>query len=303
MTVLTAPGSKRRKKRGFNATALIFISPTLALLLVFVAYPFVRSIWLSLTQTSLLGGTTGWAGIANFTTLFSDSNLSTYVRNSVVWTAGGVSLQLIFGTIGALLLNQRFRLRGVVRGLAMIPWATPSVLVALIWLWLLDPNHGLINAVLLKTGVIHAPIAWFGSPDTALPALIVVDAWQGVPFFAVMILAALQAVPEDLKESARTDGCGPLRVFWNVTVPSILPTVLITLMLRIIWTSNYIDLAYVLTGGGPGISSTTFPLQSYLTAYKQGDLGSGAAYAVVQAAVLAILVVIYIRLTQRHEAR
>lgn len=302
MTALVTPGSKRRKRK-FNATTLIFLSPTLALLLVFVAYPFVRSVWLSLTQTSLLGGTTGWAGIANFTALFGDPNLGVYVGNTVVWTVGGVGLQLIFGMIGALLLNQRFRLRGAVRGLAMIPWATPSVLVALIWLWLLDPNHGLINAVLMNTGIIHSPIAWFGSQATALPTLIVVDAWQGIPFFAVMILAALQAVPEDLKESARTDGCGPLRVFWNVTVPSILPTVLITLMLRIIWTSNYIDLAYVLTGGGPGIASTTFPLQSYLTAYKQGDLGSGAAYAVVQAAVLAVLVIIYIRLTQRQEDR
>ena len=168
---------------------------------------------------------------------------------------GGVGLQLVFGVVGALLLNQRFRLRGVVRGLAMIPWATPSVLVALIWMWLLDPNHGLVNAVLMRTGLIHSPVAWFGNPHSALPTLIVVDAWQGIPFFAVMVLAALQAVPEELKESARTDGCGFLRVFWFITVPSILPTVLITLVLRLIWTANYIDLAYVLTGARGRLSA------------------------------------------------
>ena len=184
----------------------------------------------------------------------------------------------------------------------MIPWATPSVLVALIWMWLLDPNHGLVNAVLTRVGLMHSPVAWFGNPHSALATLVVVDAWQGIPFFAVMVLAALQAVPEELKESARTDGCGVLRVFRYITVPSILPTVLITLVLRLIWTANYIDLAYVLTGGGPGIASTTVPLQSYLTAYKEGALGSGAGYAVVQALVLAVLVAIYIRLTQRREA-
>lgn len=310
MTTLTTPRPTRadgpagapRRKRRLDLTVPLFLSPTLLLLVVFVAYPFLRAIWLSFTETSLLGGTLGFVGLDNFRTLFTDPSFGTFLRNSVAWTVGGVGLQLVFGVIGALLLNQRFRLRGVVRGLAMIPWATPSVLVALIWMWLLDPNHGLVNAVLTRTGLMHSPVAWFGSPHTALGTLIVVDAWQGIPFFAVMVLAALQAVPEELKESARTDGCGFLRVFWLITVPSILPTVLITLVLRLIWTANYIDLAYVLTGGGPGIASTTIPLASYLTAYKQGALGAGASYAVVQAAVLAVLVAVYIRLTQRREA-
>jgi len=258
-------------------------------------------LWLSLTNMSLLGGTLGFVGLDNFKQIFADPNFGKFAENSVVWTVGGVGLQLIFGVMGALLLNQRFRLRGMVRGLAMIPWATPSVLVALIWLWLLDPNHGLINAVLSAAGIVRHPVSWLASPNTALPTLIGVDAWQGIPFFAVMVLAALQAVPEELKESARTDGCGVFRVFWYVTVPNILPTVLITVVLRLIWTANYVDLAYVLTGGGPGISSTTVPLQSYLTAYKQGALGQGAGYAVVQAVVLAILVAIYLRLTSGKE--
>jgi multiple sugar transport system permease protein len=300
MALSQAAGPVKRR-RPFNATPFIFLSPTLLLILVFVAYPFVRSVWLSLTNTSLLGGTLGVVWFDNFKTIFTDPNFGKYATNSVFWTVGGVALQLIFGVLGALLLNQRFRLRGLVRGLAMIPWATPSVLVALIWLWLLDPNHGLINAILTSTGIVHQPVSWLASPSTALPTLIAVDAWQGIPFFAVMVLAALQAVPEELKESARTDGCGVFRVFWYVTVPSILPTVLITVVLRLIWTANYIDLAYVLTGGGPGISSTTLPLQSYLTAYKQGALGQGAGYAVIQAAVLAIFVIIYLRLTSRKD--
>ncbi|MEQ6898176.1 sugar ABC transporter permease [Microbacterium sp. KR10-403] len=302
MSATLAEGRTGAKRR-FDPTILIFVSPTLILLFVFVAYPFLRAIWLSLTKTTLLGGTVGFVGLDNFIELFQDPQFGTFVANSVFWTVGGVGLQLVFGVIGALLLNQRFKLRGVVRGLAMIPWATPSVLVALIWLWLLDPNRGLINTVLERMGLMADPVAWLSDPHTALPTLIAIDAWQGIPFFAVMVLAALQAVPEELKESARTDGCGVLGVFRHVVVPSILPTVLITLVLRLIWTANYIDLAYVLTGGGPGIASTTIPLQSYLTAYKQGQMGNGAAYAVIQAVILAILVVIYLRLTQTKGAK
>jgi multiple sugar transport system permease protein len=301
VTTFGTTGQARGRRR-FNATPLIFLSPTLALLLAFVAYPFLRSIWLSFTNSSLLGGTTGLAGIANYGEVFSDPNFASYVGNSAAWTFGGVAVQLVLGTVGALLLNQRFRLRGVVRGLAMIPWATPSVLVALIWLWLLDPNHGLINTFLLDTGIIHTPIAWLSSPQTAMPTLIGIDAWQGIPFFAIMILAALQGVPDELKESARTDGAGAFGVFRHVVLPSILPTILITVVLRLIWTANYVDLAYVLTGGGPGFATTTIPLESYLTAYKSGDLGQGSAYAMIQAVVLAILIAIYLRLTRRRDA-
>lgn len=291
-----------RRKRQFNATSLIFLSPTLVLLLVFVAYPFLRSIWLSFTSSSLLAGTLGFVGGSNYSAVVADPNFWSYVGNSLAWTLGGVSLQLVFGMIGALLLNQKFKLRGVVRGLAMIPWATPSVLVALIWLWLLDPNHGLINAFLLNTGLIHSPISWLSSPQSAMPTLIGIDAWQGIPFFAIMILAALQGVPDELKESARTDGAGVLGVFRHVVLPAIMPTVLITVVLRLIWTANYVDLAYVLTGGGPGYATTTIPLQSYLTAYKSGDLGQGSAYAMIQAVVLAILIAIYLRLTRQKDA-
>jgi multiple sugar transport system permease protein len=119
----------------------------------------------------------------------------------------------------------------------------------------------------------------------------------------VMILAALQGVPSELKESARTDGAGPWGVFRHVVVPAILPTILVTVVLRIIWTANYIDLPYVLTGGGPAYATTTLPLQSYLAAYKGGELGQGAAYAIVQAVVLAVMVVLYVRLTSRQEKR
>jgi multiple sugar transport system permease protein len=280
---------------------LVYLSPILVLLLVFIAYPVVRSIWLSFSKATMLGGVSGFVGLDNFVTVVTDGHFAHYLDTTAKWTFGAVALQFLLGLIGALLLNGKFPFRGTVRGLLMVPWATPSVLVALIWLWLLDPNHGLINALLLKVGAVSAPVEWLSDPGTALPSLIMVDVWQGVPFFAVMILAALQGVSGELKESARVDGATAITVFRHVVLPSILPTILITLLLRIIWTANYVDLAFILTGGGPAEATTTLPLQSYLTAYKSGNFGVGASYAVIQAAVLMVFIVIYVRLSQRGE--
>ena len=289
-------------KRRWDFSPLVFLSPSLLLFGVFIIYPLLRALWYSLNNVSLLGGMQGFTAFQNYVSVFQNPDFPAIVQHSLQWTLSAVGLQLIFGAFGALLLNQNFKLRGAVRGLAMIPWATPSVLVALIWMWLLDPNHGLINAALLNIGVISQPVAWLSNSESALPTLILVDAWQGIPFFAVMILAALQSVPEELKDAAKTDGCSRYQVFRNVVIPHILPTVLITVVLRIIWTANYIDLIYILTGGGPGYDTTTIPLSSYVTAYKIGDMGQGAAVVMIQAAVLTFLIAFYVRLSNQKEA-
>lgn len=303
MTTTTMAGPARRPRRRINWAPVVYLSPILALFAIFIVFPFARSVWFSLSDVSFLGEPLGFVGFDNFIAVFEGPNFGRFVGTSLIWTFGAVALQLIVGATGAFLLNQRFPLRGAVRGIAMIPWATPSVLVALMWLWILEPNNGLLNKLLLEWGWISQPIAWLGSSDTALGTLIFIDAWQGIPFFMVMILAALQGVPHELKESARTDGAGGRQVLWHVVLPYILPTVLITVVLRLIWTANYIDLTYVLTGGGPAYASTTIPLASYLTAYKGGDFGQGAAYAMVQAAVLAIMVVFYVRISARGDSR
>ncbi|WIY83484.1 sugar ABC transporter permease [Propionimicrobium sp. PCR01-08-3] len=295
-------GQGRGSRRGLAALEPIFyLLPIIILLCTFVVFPIGRSVWLSMNEASLLGGINGFVGSENFATIFADPRFWHYIRVSLTWTFGAVALQFTFGMIGALLLNNKFPLRGVVRGLVMIPWATPSVLVALMWMWLLDPNHGLINRLIMGLGFIDAPVQWLSNPDTALPSLIMVDVWQGIPFFAVMILAALQSVPKDVVEAGRVDGCSALQVFWHVTVPHIVPTIMVTLLLRIIWTANYVDLAFILTGGGPAEATTTVPLQAYLTAYKSGDFGVGSAYAMVQAAFLMIFVIIYVRLSNKTE--
>lgn len=301
-TPVSAPRPLRRSRRG-GWSAYLFLAPAILLVGTFAGYPLVRSVWFSFNDVTPFAGIQAFVGLDNFVEMVKSPGFGTLVINTVIWTFGAVLLQLLFGLIGAHMLNARFPLRGVYRGLAMIPWATPSVLVALMWIWILDPNHGILNAALLNLGVIDRPVAFLSESTTALPTLILVDVWQGIPLFAVMILAALQGVPPELREAASMDGCGRLRVFQHVVLPAIAPTILITTLLRLIWTANYVDLVLIMTGGGPGISSTTLALESYVTAYKAGNFGGGAAFAVFQAAFLAIFVVLYIRLTRKGEKR
>lgn len=279
------------------------MAPAVLLIAVFAGYPLVRSVYMAFTKVSPFTGVMDFVGLTNFQAIIGDPDFLGYLGRTALWVGGCVALQLVAGLILALLVNTKFPLRGVYRGLMMVPWATPSVLVALMWKWLLDPNDGIVNKVLLGAGLVDRPVEFLSDPSTALPTLIVVDVWQGVPLFAVMILAALQGVSGDLKEAAATDGCGPVGTFRHVILPAILPTILITALLRIIWTANYVDLIFILTGGGPGVSSTTLALQSYLTAYKSTDFGQGAAYSVLQAALLVVFVVLYLVLTSKSEEK
>ena len=278
------------------------LAPALLLLGGFILYPAVNAFYLSFTSTNLLNvSAQRFIGLDNFTEMFAQSDFYQSLRNSLVWTFGNVALQLILGMVGALVLNAKFKGRGVIRGIVLLPWATPSVLVALMWLWILDPNLGIVNDILQAVGLQDEPMAWLANERTALPTLMAIDIWQGIPFFAVMILAALQGVSADLLEAATIDGAGAWQSYWRVVLPLIMPTVLITVMLRLIWTANYFDLILVLTNGGPANSTLTLPLNAYITAYKGSDLGGGAALGVVQALLGAVLIVVYMRQVRKSE--
>jgi len=281
---------------------LLLLSPALVLLLGIVAYPIGRAIWLSFHRLEILRpDLSEYVALDNYRGLLQDPVIWIALQNSVVWVVGVVLFQFLGGLTGALILNRRFPGRAMVRGLALIPWATPSVLVALMWTWMLDGNYGLINDLLVKAGILSRFQPWLAQPWSALPAVMLADVWQGIPFFAVMLLAALQAIPEDLFEAARIDGASAWRVFLHVTLPLLLPTILITTMLRMIWTANYMDLIMIMTGGGPGYSSLTVPLHAYYMAYKRLDFGYGSTIAIVQVAILAGAIVFYLRQLRKNE--
>jgi multiple sugar transport system permease protein len=278
------------------------LAPALLVLGGFIVYPAVNALYLSLTSTNLLNlKAQSFVGFDNFFRIFGDPTFLVSLRNSVLWTFGAVVFQLGLGMVGALMLNQSFRARGLIRGLVLLPWATPSILIALMWMWILDPNQGILNHLLNIIGLAPTPITWLAGQDTALPTLIFIDVWQGIPFFAIMLLAAMQAVPPELLEAAKIDGANGWNSFWHVVLPLIMPTVLITVTLRLIWTANYFDLILILTNGGPANASLTLPLDAYQTAYRGMDFGTGAALSVAQAALLMILVLIYMRQVRKSE--
>jgi len=301
--IVFAKRSTRASRRGGGwLLPLFLLSPALALLLGIVAYPIARAVWLSFHRLEILRPDLSLnVGFDNYRELLQDPVIRIALQNSIVWVVGVVLFQFLGGMVGALVLNRRFPGRGIVRGLALIPWATPSVLVALMWTWMLDGNYGLINDLLVKARILSRFQPWLAQPWSALPGVMLADVWQGIPFFAVMLLAALQAIPEDLFEAARIDGASAWRVFRHVTLPLLLPTILITTMLRMIWTANYMDLIMIMTGGGPGYGSLTIPLHAYYTAYKRLDFGYGSTIAIVQVAILGVAIVMYLRQLRQNE--
>lgn len=285
-----------------NILPWLMLLPALAVIGGLIIYPAVNAVYMSMTDINLLNlDAPNFIGFDNFTNIFRTDALRTSLRNSLVWTFGNVSCQLVIGMLGALVLHARFRGRGIIRGIVLLPWATPSVLVALMWMWILDPNLGIFDHLLHGLGYHGSPVAWLANEHTALPTLMFIDIWQGIPFFAVMLLAALQGVPEEVQEAAKIDGAGPVMTFWRVVLPLIMPTVLITTVLRLIWTANYFDLILILTNGGPANASLTLPLNAYQTAYKASDFGGAAALGVIQAVLLALLVIVYMRQIRKSE--
>ena len=185
------------------------------------------------------------------------------------------------GLTAALLLNRRFAWRGLARMLVVVPWALPSVIIGLVWTWMLDFNLGLLNEVGIRVGLLSAPVPWLSQPGTALAAVILAVVWQGFPFFTVTLLAGLQAIPHELYEAASLDGAGAVAKFRHVTLPGVAAVMTTALLLRMIWVANSLDLILVMTGGGPGTSTQTLPLHAFLTAWSGGNYGQGSALAVM----------------------
>ncbi|MEL6273027.1 MAG: sugar ABC transporter permease, partial [Chloroflexota bacterium] len=200
----------------------LMVMPALLLLVVMVAYPFVMSIWLGFTDTRIAQAATGnFIGFENYVDLINRSVFADKViNNTILYTVGAVPLKLALGMILALLLNRKFPLRNVIRGLILLPWVVPTSLSMIIFLWLFEPTFSVLNVLLERGG--FDPINWLGTPSTALFSVMMVNVWRGTPFFGVILLAALQGVPQDQIEAARIDGANTLQRFWHITIPTIM---------------------------------------------------------------------------------
>jgi multiple sugar transport system permease protein len=285
-----------------HSTPYLLLLPALLVVTVTVFYPIMWAVSLSVHKYVLYEPKdTPFIGLANFQQAFADPVFWISIKHTGIWVILIVTGQLLIGFVAAILLNERFRGRGVIRSLILIPWITPSILSAFMWRWMYNVNYGVINRALVDLGILSQHVGFLSEANLALYAVIVVIIWAGAPFFALMLLAAMQAIPEELYEAATVDGASAFRRLRHVTIPLIAPTIAVTSLLRIIWVANYVDILFAMTHGGPGYASLTLPVYVFIKAQSALDMGYSSAMALVLGAVLISIVLIYLSVLKRLE--
>lgn len=297
----TATTSERRGvKLGDGAFALLLTLPGFALLCAVVVYPLVSALVSAFFEESLLYPGRDFVGLDNITAVLSGDFLR-LLGQTMTFTVGTTLLPFIIGFGLALALNTKIKGAKALRGLMLIPWLVPGVVVSFLWMWIFNANYGVLNALLEGLGAIGAPQAWLAHPDTAMVAVIVAKTWQSFPWMMVMLLAGLQTVPPELYEAAEVDGAGVVRRFASITVPHLRGIIGLVILLEFIWNFQHFDIIYVLTGGGPAGSTHTFATAVYDTAFRGFDLGMAGALGLLWMLLLGILVVLYIHFSEKGE--
>ncbi|MFH1368131.1 MAG: sugar ABC transporter permease [Elusimicrobiota bacterium] len=283
----------------FRKYSLWFCMPAVLMTLVFAVYPVIHSFVLGFFSMDLHSGASGFAGLNNYIRIFSDERALKALLNTFFFTVSSVSLELVFGMALALILHAKFRGRGLLRSSALIPWAVPTVVSAMLWRWIFNDRFGLINAVLIQLGLLNSPEAFLASPWLAKAAIVAAEVWKTTPFIALLLLAGMQMIPEELYESGKVDGAGPFQRFRLITLPMLKPVILISLLFRTMDALRIFDTVYVLTGGGPGNATETISLYTYKKMFSHLDFGMGSALASSTFAVVAMVSAVYIMLLRR----
>jgi multiple sugar transport system permease protein len=266
--------------------------------LIIVIYPVLSGILLSFRQMRLNRPTlNGFVGLDHYNDLLHDPLLLKAALNTLWWVVLGIASQFALGMVTALGLNRRLRGMHLARTLVLLPWFLPTVVAGNMWALMLDSRLGVVNDILVKLGLLQGYKAWFSDPNTALPAVLLIALWQGFPFFALLLLAGLQGIPEDLYEAAAVDGADRWRQFTRITVPLLQPMIVAVVVLRVIGLVNSPDLIVILTNGGPGHATELLSSYAFETAYQSFDFGYAGALSVIMLVILMAFSVIYIRVS------
>lgn len=289
------------KKKKFNVYPYLLVAPAMLIIMCVVFIPVVNAIGMSFQSYDLRRPKDiTFVGLANYIEVFQDALFWQSLWKTILWVVFGVGLQFVFGFILALLLNKSFKGRGIVRAVSLIPWVTPGVLIGLMWRWMYDGNYGVLNDILRKLHLITDNIPFLSQINTAFPAVIATIVWQGIPFFALMILAGLQGIPGELYEAADIDGATGIQKLFRITIPSIKNTIMITALLRVIWVANSVDVIFNMTEGGPAYSTQTLSVYIFNKANTL-DMGYASAMAILLALVLCTVAIPYLIFTFKEE--
>lgn len=295
---VVAPPARRHQGSG----ALWLLLPALLPIAVLSMYPLLRGIYLGFTDARAgLNAEVSFTGLANYQEMLSDDLFWSSFRVGLIWTVSVTVAQFFLALGLALLLNEKLRGRWLARTLAVVPWAMPPVVVGIMWSLVYRPEAGLLNEVLYRLGLGDAGRNWLADFSTALPAVIVVGVWAGLPITTVVLLAALQGIPRELHEAAAVDAAGRWSRFRHITLPHLRGVIAAITTLNFIWNFNSFDLVYVLTRGGPGGRTTLPMLFAYEEAFRYGNYGYAAALGNVMVLVVLVFVLAYLRQRMREE--
>lgn len=292
-----AAGLRRRQQ----LAGLLTIAPALSLILALTLYPVAYSIWLSLLEKHSFFPQERFIGLENYIYLWSDPEFWTSLWYGVVYSVWTILFQIVLGVAAALILNETFLGRGLIRGIVLFPYMIPTIVAVILWKWLLNDTYGVVNYWLLALGIVRDPISWLGA-DHIMLSLVVMSIWQFFPFVLLSILARLQTIPEELYEAAKVDGASAFRRFVHITLPQIRGILFVVILLRSIWMFTKFDTVWLMgEGAGAGRFIRTLPVYAYMRTLTYYQAGLGAALAVIMFAILAVSTVIYFGLF-REEA-
>ena len=282
-------GPLARRLERPEVLGFLLVAPALILLIVLLGYPFVQAVWLTMLDKNV-GEAGVFIGLGNYIELWDDPVYRWTIMNTMIFTVISVVAKIILGMTGALVLNQAFRMKNFFRGFILLPWIIPSILSALVWLWMYDDTFGVISRTLIAFGLMDEKILWLSSWGTALTSIIIVNVWRTTPFFIVSLLAALQTVPKEQYEAAEIDGAGYLVQFWHVTIPNIKHVLIIITLFGTIWTMSDFNIIFVLTQGGPANTTHVFSTLAYQLAFGAGKLGQGIAVSFTMFPILFLII-------------
>ena len=273
----------------------LLVAPIALLLTAISFYPALDAVWLAMTDANLLRlARARFVGFDNFLRLAGDPIFLQGLWRTLRWDIAVVFIELAIALPIALFLNLKFRGRGIVRAAVVVPYIIPPAVTALMWVYMFDGNFGVANDLLLRLGVIDRYVSWLSDPTGAFAVIVAAMVWAGQPLMAIIILAALQTIPEELYEAARVDGANAWQRFCHITLPQIMPTIVFIVLLRMIWMSNHIDMIFIMTRGGPGFANYTEAVYSFMLT-QRFEIGYSSAAAVVLAIVLLTASALYVR--------
>lgn len=292
----------RDARTGSAPFGYLLIGPLVVWLLVTIAIPLLYSFYLSLTDAGIIGTEANFSGLANYATVLGEPEFRSAFGRSLIWAIGGAVLQTVLAFAAALTLNQAFVGRRFARTWIILSWIIPTIVIAILWRWMLNAGYGVVNFIVTTIGLADAPIDFLGSPEWALPTVIMINAWRWFPFLALLILAGLQSIPGEVYEAARVDGATATQRFFKITLPLLQPVMYVVGLIGTLWAFNIFDVIWLLTQGGPSGSTQTMPVLIYERAFSGFAMGEASAISVLLSVFLLIFSVLYIMLVPSGES-